>query len=124
MNTIVLTFSLSTSLWAEIGGARKEPTTFSKVLTNTFNMCVKAYLTAPPNPRYLYYHIHTILNLLSTLGLLMKFIRATRESDWNLHLSSLRSMLPFFFAANRVNYSRYATAYWLEMITLDKTHPG
>ena len=52
------------------------------------------------------------------------FIRATRENDWQLHLSAVRSMLPWFFAADRVNYARFGTIYWLEMISLDKTHQG
>lgn len=54
---------------------------------------------------------------------LLLFIRATRENDWQLHLSAVRSMLPWFFAADRVNYARFGTIYWLEMISLDKTHP-
>lgn len=55
--------------------------------------------------------------------LLLLYIRATRTSDWFLHLSSLKSMIPWFFATDRVNYSRYASCYWLEMMCLDKTHP-
>ena len=55
--------------------------------------------------------------------LLLLFIRATRTSDWNLHLSTLRSMIPWFFAADRVNYSRYSPCYWLEMSLLESTHP-
>ena len=55
--------------------------------------------------------------------LLLLYIRATRTSDWLLHLSSLRSMIPWFFATDRVNYSRYAPCYWLEMMCLEKTHP-
>ena len=55
--------------------------------------------------------------------LLLTFIRATRTSDWKLHLSALRSMIPWFFATDRINYSRYAPCYWLEMSLLPKTHP-
>ncbi len=55
--------------------------------------------------------------------LLLMFIRATRTSDWKLHLSALRSMIPWFFAADRINYSRYSPCYWLEMSLLAKTHP-
>jgi hypothetical protein len=55
--------------------------------------------------------------------LLLLYTRATRTSDWILHLSSLRSMIPWFFATDRVNYSRYAPCYWLEMMCLEKTHP-
>ena len=52
------------------------------------------------------------------------FIRATRQIDWELHLSTFRQMLPWFFVTNKINYARYGTAYWLEMTSLYKTHPG
>eukprot|EP00794_Sanderia_malayensis_P001921 gene1921-2178_t len=55
--------------------------------------------------------------------LLMLFIRATRENNWELHQSAVRSMLPWFFAMDQVNYGRYGV-YWLEMTSLDITHPG
>ncbi len=62
-------------------------------------------------------------NYIEMVQLLLLFIRATRTSDWKLHLSTLRSMIPWFFATDRVNYARYAPCYWLEMTQLDKTHP-
>ena len=55
--------------------------------------------------------------------LLLLYIRATRTTDWLLHLSSLKSMIPWFFATDRVNYCRYASCYWLEMMCLDTTNP-
>ncbi|XP_046845101.1 uncharacterized protein LOC124438948 [Xenia sp. Carnegie-2017] len=55
--------------------------------------------------------------------ILLHFIRATREVDWNLHLASFRCMLPWFFICDRINYARYGTAYWLEMTALENTHP-
>ena len=54
----------------------------------------------------------------------MSYIKATRTSDWTLHLASVRSMLPWMFAYDRVNYSRYLSAYWIEMSSLEQTHPG
>lgn len=54
----------------------------------------------------------------------MSYIKATRVSDWKLHLASVRSMLPWMFAYDRVNYSRYLSTYWVEMSTLEQTHPG
>ena len=57
-------------------------------------------------------------------GVLLKFIRATREINWDLQLATFRSMLPWFFICDRTNYARYRTAYWLEMIALDRTHPS
>lgn len=38
--------------------------------------------------------------------ILMAFIRATRTSNWDLHLAALRAMLPWMFAYDRTNYSR------------------
>jgi hypothetical protein len=37
---------------------------------------------------------------------------------------AIRSMLPWFFAYDRVNYARYLLLYWLEMSCVQDTHPG
>ena len=55
--------------------------------------------------------------------LLLTQIRATRTTDWRLHLSSLRAMISWFFAADWVNYSRYASCYLMEIMCVEKTHP-
>lgn len=57
------------------------------------------------------------------IQILLIFIRATRERNWELHLSAIHSMLPWFFAYDRVNYSRYLSIYWWEMQKLEETHP-
>ncbi|XP_041359488.1 uncharacterized protein LOC121375875 [Gigantopelta aegis] len=59
---------------------------------------------------------------INMVQLLLTFIRATRESNWTLHLASVRLMMPWFFAYGRMNYSRYLPAYWLEMMNLPSTH--
>ncbi|XP_049332864.1 uncharacterized protein LOC111197609 isoform X2 [Astyanax mexicanus] len=56
--------------------------------------------------------------------ILLLFVSATRESDWQLHLSTLRLMMAWFFAYDRVNYARYLPSYWLEMVSLPLTHPS
>lgn len=38
--------------------------------------------------------------------ILLTFIRATRQSDWSLHLNAVRVMMPWYFAYDRVNYAR------------------
>ena len=43
---------------------------------------------------------------LDMISVVLSFIRATRTADFALHMSSLRQMLPWFFAYDRVNYSR------------------
>ena len=56
--------------------------------------------------------------------LLLDFIRSSREGDWTAHLSSMRQMLPWMFAYDRVNYCRYMSLYWCEMTALKDTHPA
>jgi hypothetical protein len=55
---------------------------------------------------------------------LLLFARATRTTDWDLHLTAIRSMLPWFFAYDCVNYARYLPLYRLEMFCIQDTHPG
>ncbi|KAL1268455.1 hypothetical protein QQF64_033818 [Cirrhinus molitorella] len=56
--------------------------------------------------------------------ILLLFVRATRESDWQLHLSTVRLLMAWFFAYDHVNYARYLPSYWLEMVNLPFTHPS
>ena len=56
-------------------------------------------------------------------SLLLNFIRATREGNWSLHLISVRELIPWCFAYNRSNYSRYLPWYYREMTSLPQTHP-
>ena len=55
--------------------------------------------------------------------LLLNFTRATRTGNWNLHLATLKAFLPWFFAYDRLNYARYASVYYCEMVRLERTHP-
>lgn len=54
--------------------------------------------------------------------LLLLYIRATRTSDWPLHLQTVRLMLSWFFVTDRTNYLRYLPCYFIEMMTLSETH--
>eukprot|EP00794_Sanderia_malayensis_P000765 gene765-55_t len=64
------------------------------------------------------------MTYIEIVQILLLFLRATRSNDWDLHLSAVRSMLPWFFVTDRVHYSRYGTAYWLEMSCIEQTNPG
>ena len=44
--------------------------------------------------------------------------RAERDGLWGLHLSTTAKMIPYFFVANRNNYSRWAPLYLLDMLQL------
>ena len=87
------------------------------VIVNDFNDYVKTKSSSNNTMAYWLLYIEMV-------QVLLLFIRATRENDWALHLSAVRSMLPWFFAADRVNYARYGSIYWLEMISLENSHPG
>ena len=54
---------------------------------------------------------------------LLGLIRATREGNWSMHLSSVREIVPWCFAYDNVNYARYLSAYLSEMSPLPEEHP-
>lgn len=62
-------------------------------------------------------------SFIEMVEVLLLFLRGTREANWQLHLASIREMLPWMFAYDHVNYGRYLPAYWLEMLELPTTHP-
>lgn len=44
---------------------------------------------------------------LDMIEILLGLLRASREGDWELHLSCIRKMVPWCFAYDNVNYARY-----------------
>ena len=62
----------------------------------------------------------SFLQMMSTL---FAFVRSVRNGDWPLHVISTQRMLPWLFAYDRPNYSRYLTYYWAEMQCLEEKHP-
>ena len=50
-------------------------------------------------------------NVLKPTFLMMRFCRASHEGDWPLHIATAEAMLPYMFAANKHNYSRYGLYY-------------
>ena len=51
------------------------------------------------------------------------FIRATRDGDWQLHLSSLDELCKYFFAHDKQKYARLIPLYLAEMSALETTDP-
>ena len=58
------------------------------------------------------------------VDVLLNFIWASREGDWMLHLSAVHSLLPWCFAYDRLNYSRYLAVYYADMSKLPDDHPA
>ena len=78
----------------------------------------KQFISCSKYPMFLFWSSY-----IEIVCLLLKFIRATREGNWNLHLSRIRDMLPWVTSYNRISYSRYLPIYWCQMNTLSETHP-
>ena len=57
-------------------------------------------------------------NLIKPVLIMMIYIRVEREGEWALHLHAVERMLPYFFAADDVNYARYASYYLRSMLRL------
>ena len=57
------------------------------------------------------------------VSILLRYIRAERTSNWELHLSSVTEMLPFFFAFDHFNYARWVIVYLADMHMLPQTAP-
>ena len=49
---------------------------------------------------------------------LLLFVRASRQGLWKLHLSSLNSLVKYFFAHDQINYARMTPLYLANMLSL------
>ena len=64
------------------------------------------------------------LSYIDMVSLLLQFIRSIRDGDLESYLASIRDMIPWMFAYDQVNYSRYLSVYFLDMQSLEKKHPN
>ncbi|XP_035662311.1 uncharacterized protein LOC118406391 [Branchiostoma floridae] len=55
--------------------------------------------------------------------LLLGLKRGSREGDWNLHLSSVKEIIPWLFAYDKLHYARYLSVYLSDMCHLPEEHP-
>ena len=63
------------------------------------------------------------MSYIEMIELLLHMIRASREGNWELHLSCVRQMLPWCFSYDAINYARYMSAYYSDMTSLPDEHP-
>ena len=56
-------------------------------------------------------------------NVVLGLLRASREGNWYYHLQSIRMMIPWCFAYDKVNYARYLTAYFAQMTNLEERKP-
>ena len=62
------------------------------------------------------------LSFLEVIEILLNRNYATSSGNWNLHVESLRSTLPWLIAYDRTNYSRYLTAHNTDVLALENRH--
>jgi len=61
--------------------------------------------------------------LMDMVSLLQQFLMAERTGDWEGHLSSVKSMLPYFAAAGHTHYLKSCYLYLMDMMNLSTDHP-
>ena len=57
------------------------------------------------------------------VAILLGFIRAEREGNWEMHLELLSRMLPYFALYDHTNYARWGPVYLVDMRNLVTTAP-
>ena len=60
---------------------------------------------------------------LDLVDILLAMKRASREGDWDLHLSSIRKLILWCFAYDNINYARYLSSYRSEISHHEDEHP-
>ena len=60
---------------------------------------------------------------LDMAGITLGLVRGAREGDWLLHLASIRAMIPWCVAYDKVKYARFLSYYYATMSRLPTDHP-
>ena len=55
--------------------------------------------------------------------LLLMFVRSLREGNFQNYISSLKSIVPWFFALDHPNYARWLPIHLCDMVSLKERHP-
>ena len=63
------------------------------------------------------------VSYLNMAEIMLVLLRAAREGDWLLHLASIRAMIPWCIAYDKLNYARFLPCYYATMSRLSIDHP-
>jgi hypothetical protein len=63
------------------------------------------------------------MSYVDMVEIMLGLIRASREGDWKLHLASIREMIPWYFAYDKLNCARYLPYCYAQMSRLAIDHP-
>ena len=64
------------------------------------------------------------ISYMEQVSILKMFLYAERTADWSLHLHCIRSMIPYFHAAEHLSYAKCARLYLQQMKSLQSTMSG
>ena len=91
-----------------------QPTDFAILVCGShitkLSTALVAFQTSDRGPMAEFWQSHIDL-----VRFLLYVIRATREGNWELHITCVQKMLPWIFAINHTNYSRYLPLNWWDM---------
>ena len=62
-------------------------------------------------------------SFLNMVQILLDYIKSTRNGNWDLYISSMERMLPWFHAYDRVNYAQHFRYCWAALNNLAETSP-
>ena len=63
------------------------------------------------------------MSYVDMVEIVLGFVRASREGDFEHHLMCIRAMIPWCFAYDRLNYARYLPYYFATMCRLSMDYP-
>ena len=64
------------------------------------------------------------MDYMDKIWLVLRFLRATKLNNLDLHVACLYKLCPLFFSNDHPNYARYTTIYCLILLNLDRTQLG
>ena len=74
---------------------------------------------AAAHPQFKYWHLVMKLELI-----VLAFVQSLRSSDFTMYFDALVRLVPWFFALDRPNYSRWLSVHIRDMQSLPSTHPA
>ena len=63
------------------------------------------------------------LTFINMVELLLNTILSVRSGDWHLFVTYVKDVIPYTFAYDNINYARYLTAMFSEMLSLEDNFP-
>ena len=64
------------------------------------------------------------LYYMDMIWLVLRFLRATKENNLDLHLACLQEMCPLLFSMDHMNYAKYLSVCFISLLNIKHTHPG